>query len=166
MRLRRAPVLLCSALVAAAACRTAGSVGMQPVRQPDGSRLIGYELIHRARATNAWDLLREVGTNLRFSETPLGQPAAVRTTRGKSSVYLRDADIPLLIVDGVRMFDPLYLREIPTSILVSIQLLSGIDGSTRYGLNSGAGVIIVTTRVPEDPYDEDEAEAGDGGSGR
>ena len=155
MRLRGAGLVLYPLLLSAAVsgCRT-GGMGMQPVRQPDGSRLISTELILRARATNAWDLLREVGTNYRFSETPLGQPAALRTTRGKSSVYLREADIPLLIVDGVRMADPLYLREIPTTILSSIRLLSGIDGATRYGLNSGAGVIIVTTRVPEAPFEE------------
>lgn len=158
MRLRGAGALLCT-LAAVAACHSPTVVSLSPVRQPDGSRLISYDQIHRARATNAWDLLREVGTNMRFAESPMGQPVSLRTTRGRSSLVLREADVPLLIVDGVRMTDPFYLRDIPTSILSSIRLLSGIDGATYYGLNAGAGVIVVTTRVPVDPDEEDDPEA-------
>ena len=154
MRLRGARILLCT-LVAGAGCHPPTVVSLQPVRQADGSRLISYDQIHRARATNAWDLLREVGTNMRFGESPMGQPVSLRTTRGRSSLVLREADVPVLIVDGVRMTDPFYLREIPTNILASIRLLSGIDGATYYGLNAGAGVIIVTTRIPFDPEEED-----------
>ena len=154
MRLRGRGVLLCT-LVASAACHANGALSLQPVRQPDGSRLISYDQIHRARATNAWDLLREVGTNMRFSETPIGQPVALRTTRGRSSLVLREADVPLLVVDGVRMTDPFYLRDIPTNILASIRLLNGIDGATYYGLNAGAGVIIVTTRIPVERQNQD-----------
>ncbi len=149
MRMRRVVALLAPMVVAAAlgGCRTAG-MPMYPIRQYDGSQLITAEIIAQARSTNAWDLLREVGTQFRFGETPMGAPASLRTRRGRSSLVLREADIPVLIVDGVRMSDPFYLREIPTNILWSIRLLSGIDGATRYGLNAGAGVIIVTTQVP------------------
>jgi hypothetical protein len=45
------------------------------------------------------------------------------------------------------MSDARYLRELPTSTVLSIQLLNGIDGTTYYGLNAGAGVILVTTKI-------------------
>jgi hypothetical protein len=49
------------------------------------------------------------------------------------------------------MTDPLYLRDIPTSTLLSIRMLNGIDGATYYGTNAGAGVILVSTRLGETP---------------
>jgi hypothetical protein len=120
-----------------------------PLRQPDGTRLITLDMIQQAHASNAWDLLVEMGTAYRISNTQLGGAQSIRNSRGKSSIFLREADTPLLILDGVRMSDPLYLRNIPTSTLLSIRMLNGIDGATYYGTNAGAGVIIVSTRLGE-----------------
>jgi hypothetical protein len=108
-------------------------------------------MIQQAHATNAWDLLVEMGTGYRIADTQLGGAKSIRNSRGKSSIVLREADIPLLVVDGVRMTDPLYLRDIPTSTLLSIRMLNGIDGATYYGTNAGAGVILVSTRLGETP---------------
>lgn len=81
-----------------------------------------------------------------MSETRSGAPGRVRK-RGDSSIYLNNT--PLLVVDEVRMNDLAYLREIPVTAIHTLQVISGTQGTTRYGTGSGNGVIIVTTRVPE-----------------
>lgn len=134
-------------LAVAGAC--AGRAARAPLRQPDGTRLITLDMIQQAHASNAWDLLVEMGTGYRIADTQLGGAKSIRNSRGKSSILLREADTPLLVLDGVRMTDPLYLRNIPTSTLLSIRMLNGIDGATYYGTNAGAGVIIVSTRLGE-----------------
>ena len=135
-----------------AACSVSGACAGRaraPLRQPDGTRLITLDMIQQAHSSNAWDLLVEMGTAYRISNTQLGGAQSIRNSRGKSSILLREADTPLLVLDGVRMSDPLYLRNIPTSTLLSIRMLNGIDGATYYGTNAGAGVIIVSTRLGE-----------------
>lgn len=140
--------------IVAASVLVWGCVGRSaraPLRQPDGTRLITLDMIQQAHAANAWDLLTEMGAGYRLADTQLGGAKSIRSSRGKSSIYLREADIPLLVVDGVRMTDPLYLRDIPTTTLLSIRMLNGIDGATYYGTNAGAGVIVVSTRLGETP---------------
>ena len=144
-----AALSLLAACVLAAAC--VGHAARPSLRQADGTRLITLDMIQQAHATNAWDLLVEMGTGYRIADTQLGGAKSIRNSRGKSSIVLREADTPLLVVDGVRMTDPLYLRDIPTSTLLSIRMLNGIDGATYYGTNAGAGVILVSTRLGETP---------------
>jgi hypothetical protein len=135
------------ALVAlCAACHRTGPA-LQPLRMPDGSRWITPDLIARATSSNAWDLLRECGAGYHIDETPDGRAVRLGSRRGRSSLLLKEGDMLLLVVDGVRMSDARFLREIPTSTVLSIQLLNGIDGTTYYGLNAGAGVILVTTKI-------------------
>jgi hypothetical protein len=129
-----------------AACHRSGPA-IQPLRMADGSRWITPDIIARATSTNAWDLLRECGAGYHVDETPDGRAVRLGTRRGRSSLLLREGDMLLLVVDGVRMTDARYLRDIPTSMVLSIQLLNGIDGTTYYGLNAGAGVILVTTKI-------------------
>ena len=129
-----------------AACHRAGPP-LQPMRMADGSRWITPDIIAHATSTNAWDLLRECGAGYRVEESPDGRAVRLATRRGRSSLLLKEGDMLLLVVDGVRMSDARYLRDIPTNTILSIQLLNGIDGTTYYGLNAGAGVILVTTKI-------------------
>jgi hypothetical protein len=128
------------------ACHRAGPA-LQPLRMSDGSRWITPDIIAHATSTNAWDLLRECGAGYHIDETPDGRAVRMESRRGRSSLLLKEGDMLLLVVDGVRMSDARYLRDIPTSTVLSIQLLNGIDGTTYYGLNAGAGVILVTTKI-------------------
>ena len=134
------------------ACHGANT-SLQPRRMGDGSRWITPDIIARATSTNAWDLLRECGAGYNIDETADGRAVRMGTRRGRSSLFLKEGDMLLLVVDGVRMSDARYLRELPTSTVLSIQLLNGIDGTTYFGLNAGAGVILVTTKIhePEPP---------------
>ena len=129
-----------------AACHRTGPA-LQPLRMSDGSRWITPEIISHATSSNAWDLLRECGAGYHIDETADGRAVRLGSRRGRSSLLLKEGDMLLLVVDGIRMPDARYLRELPTSAVLSIQLLNGIDGTTYYGLNAGAGVILVTTKI-------------------
>jgi outer membrane cobalamin receptor len=131
-----------------AACHGA-TTGLQPLRMGDGSRWITPDIIARATSTNAWDLLRECGAGYHIDETSDGRAVRIGSRRGRSSLLLKEGDMLLLVIDGVRMSDARYLRELPTSTVLSIQLLNGIDGTTYFGSNAGAGVILVTTKIRE-----------------
>jgi hypothetical protein len=132
-----------------AACHPSAP-GLTPVHMNDGSRWLTPDLIAHASSTNAWDLLRECNTGYRLVESANGNAVKLTTRRGRSSFLLADADRIVVVVDGMRINDARYLRQIPTSTVLTIQMLSGIDGTTYFGTNAGAGVILVTTRIPRD----------------
>ena len=131
-----------------AACHN-GTPPLAPIHMNDGSRWITPDIIAHASSTNAWDLLRECNTGYRLVETSAGAAVKLTTRRGRSSFLLQGGDLILVVLDGVRLNDARYLRDIPTSTILSVQMLNGIDGTTLYGTNAGAGVILVTTRIPQ-----------------
>lgn len=135
-------------LGAAAACHPAPlAEGPTPNAGPGATRVLTAEMIRRYQSTNVWDLLRECNSGFRLTESGAGLPLALQSTRGPSSLVLRDSDVPVVILDGVRLTDPFVLRDLATSAVKSIRFLNGIDGTTFYGTNSGAGVIVVNTRL-------------------
>ncbi len=67
------------------------------------------------------------------------------TRRGPASIYLDDQ--VRLMVDNVRVYDVQVLDQIPASDIVTIEVLSGLDATTRYGGASTAGLIIIHTRT-------------------
>lgn len=115
-----------------------------------GRRLISADDIARSSATNVWDLLRERVHDYDYREDRNGLPLTIKTRRGASSVYLVDAGSPILIIDGARIDDYRYLREIPTNSVDRIELLSGISGTATQGTNAGAGVIYIHTKSASD----------------
>src|SRR2546430_17537177 len=64
--------------------------------------------------------------------------------RGPASIYLDDQ--VRLMVDNVRVYDVQLLDQIPASDIVTIEVLSGLDATTRYGGGSPAGLIIIPTK--------------------
>ena len=107
--------------------------------------VISSDDIARSSSTNAWDLLRDRARQYEFSEDQYGRPRAVRTRRGRSTISVASADVPLIIVDGARLTDLGYLRDLSTSSIQSVELLSGIGGTVSQGTNAGAGVIYIHT---------------------
>jgi hypothetical protein len=55
-------------------------------------------------------------------------------------------ETPLVYMDGARLGELGQLRNIPTTIILSIQLISASDATTRWGTGHPAGVIEVRTR--------------------
>jgi hypothetical protein len=107
--------------------------------------VISSDEIARSASTNAWDLLRNRARQYEFTEDQYGRPRAVRTRRGRSTINVASADVPLIIVDGARITDLSVLRDMPAASIQSVELLSGIGGTASQGTNAAAGVIYIHT---------------------
>ena len=110
---------------------------------PEGSRIITEVVITRSGARTAWDALQRTVPFFAFRENANGGPSRV-DHRGRSSIVLRDQ--PMILVDGVELTDFSVLGVMPAADLYQIEVLSGIDATTRYGTNATKGVIRITTR--------------------
>lgn len=119
------------------------------VPSPDSAQgvLITRSEIRDSGARDAWEAIRKNVNHLRFREDADGDPVWVGASRG--SLSLRDSDTPiLLVVDGALMQNSGYLRQIPAKSVSYIQVLSGSQGTARYGMAAGNGVVIVRTQSP------------------
>jgi outer membrane cobalamin receptor len=115
----------------------------EPVRD-DGTRiLISQRQIERCGALNAWEALKRLAPQFRYSERRNGEPTQLER-RGRSSILLNDA--PRLFLDGVEVVDFRSLAQIPASTILSIEILTGIEGTTYYGSNAVSGVILIRTK--------------------
>jgi outer membrane cobalamin receptor len=120
-----------------------------PPPTPEG-RLITADEIARAHVSDAWELLQRAGAFIQ-QERADGMPARLQSRRGPTSIMLKDADAPVIVVDGVRIGDLEMLRHISADAISRVRILNGHDGTTYYGTNAGAGVIIIETkRGPHD----------------
>ncbi len=105
--------------------------------------LITEERIARSGALNAWEALKRLAPQFRYSERRDGRPTGLER-RGRSSILLDDA--PRVFVDGADVVDFRSLTQIPASTILSIEILSGIEGTTYYGSNAVSGVILIRTK--------------------
>ena len=102
--------------------------------------------VARTGATTVWEALDRLVRYAVFSETSRGKPDRIRK-RGASTFALRE-DM-LIVLDGVKVLDITSLGEMPAGVITRIQVLSGLDGTTRYGTGATDGVIIISTRAPK-----------------
>jgi outer membrane cobalamin receptor len=107
--------------------------------------VISAEEISRSSSTNAWDLLRKRARQYDFSEDQYGRPVEVHIRRGRSTIAVANADTPIIIVDGARVIDVGFLRDLSAESIESVELLSGINGTVAQGTNAAAGVIYIHT---------------------
>jgi hypothetical protein len=120
-----------------------------PPLRTDGARVFTANDIAEMRVATAWDVVERTGfVNLR--ESTYGDSATMSTRRGKSSILLSSADVPLLLVNGVRQDDPRMLRQIAARSIEELRLVSGIQATIQQGTNSGAGMIAITTKSAPD----------------
>jgi len=110
---------------------------------PSSSSLVTQETIAASGAKTAWDALKRTVPYVRLRESK-GRPARM-TRRGPASIYLDDQ--VRLMLDNARVYDVQVLDQIPASDIVTIEVLSGLDATTRYGGASTAGIIIIHTRT-------------------
>lgn len=155
---RRFPIgvrVATSALAAAASLLACAE--LPPQRAPSPSRaqgvLITRDDIERSGARDAWEAIRKNVNHLRFTEDADGDPTWVGANRGSPS--LNAPDEILLVVDGALMGNSAYLRRIPAATVTYIQILSGSQGTARYGLAAGNGVVVVRTQSPQRGITED-----------
>jgi len=108
---------------------------------------IDEEHIQRSGGSTAWDVLKREASLMTFQDDRNGRPARLGR-RGRASILLEDS--PLVFVDGVRMTDFRVLADLPASTLLDIWVLNGIDGTTYYGTDAVAGVVVVRTKKGTD----------------
>src|SRR5260370_34821894 len=114
-----------------------------PSAGPDGDRiLITEEKITHSGALNAWEVLKRLAPQFRYSERR-GQPTNL-SRRGRSGIPLPDA--PRVFLDGADVVDFRSLTQIPASTIFSIEILSGIEGTTYYGSTRLGGVTLRPTK--------------------
>ncbi|HEV2672549.1 MAG TPA: TonB-dependent receptor plug domain-containing protein [Gemmatimonadales bacterium] len=113
--------------------------------QGDTDRIvITEEMIVKSGGQNAWEVLRREAPQITFSENRNGQATAM-SRRGRTSFVLNDS--PMVIIDGVRNQDIKALQSLPASVLMSIEVLTGIEGTTYYGTDAVGGVIVIKTKT-------------------
>src|SRR5260370_17895465 len=113
-----------------------------PSAGPDGDRiLITEEKITHSGALNAWEVLKRLAPQFRYSERR-GQPTNLER-RGRSSILLSDA--PRVFLDGADVVDFRSLTQVPASTIFSIEILSGTEGTPYSGSNAVRGVFLVLT---------------------
>jgi outer membrane cobalamin receptor len=143
------PVAVASllAVVLLSACKS-----MHPgplVGHNDGDRIvITEEMIARSGGQTAWEVLRREAPQIAYLENRSGQATSMQR-RGASSINLNDS--PMLFIDGVRIQEIRTLQQLPASVLLSIEVLTGTEGTTYYGTDAVGGVIVVKTKNGQTP---------------
>ena len=132
--------LLGLGFVSAAGCGGARA-GIEDTNAPSGGKVITADAIAKSGAKTAWEAVRLTVPNVHLRERR-GRAAGIER-RGQASIYLDDQ--VRIILDNVRIYDVQLLQQIAAGDILTIELLSGLDATTRYGASSTAGAIVITT---------------------
>lgn len=100
---------------------------------PQNRNLITVDEIASSNAGNAYEVIERL------------RPAFLRT-RGAQSFGNAPPPSPLVYLDGMRYGPLASLTQIPAMGVVSIQYLSALDASQRFGLGNEGGAILVVTK--------------------
>lgn len=68
------------------------------------------------------------------------------STRGAQSIQDPNPPLPIVYLDGARLGLPNSLAMISAASVATIEYLSSIDASARYGMGHQGGAILVTSR--------------------
>lgn len=136
--------LLVASILAASGCHVPITTGEQ--LNAVGTDRITNTDIEKSAATNVWDLLRARAYKYEFREDRNGVPYSIKTRHGRTSVALADGDTPIVLVDGARLTDFRFLRQMTCDSIDMIEMLNGITGTVAQGTNASAGVIAIHTK--------------------
>jgi len=132
-------------VVAAGGCRpmpAASGAAASPPLMGRGT-VITEDEIARMAVRTAWDVVRMRAPHLTSGLDDAGQPTRIRIQAERS---VNSDETPLLVVDGVRVGDILYLRDLSASEVRSIRILDSEAAMPLYGLAAGSGAIVVETK--------------------
>jgi hypothetical protein len=111
------------------------------------------EIENASRTSNhLGDILRQTVPGLRVRDTSLPGARVCIEFRGRRSVrFATSCQTPMVILDGVRMYDPpsLYSTLDPSSI-ERIEVIPPAEAGLLYGSESAFGVITIETKVWRD----------------
>ena len=141
--LRRCAVIAPAFLLAVVnSCKTFHPAAVVPANGSDRI-MITEDMITKSGGQTAWEVLRREVPQISFGENRNGQATGIER-RGRSSILLKDP--PMLFVDGVRIQEMTMLQQLPASTVLSIEVLTGSEGTTYYGTDAVGGVILVKTK--------------------
>lgn len=142
----RATVLIAGLLLTPLGCASTAGNRMSGNSSSGSGDLVVVGLdAQAAQFASVWELLRNRFPRYTYVEDRFGRAMYIQGHRGRSSISLAAADNPLVIVDGARLLAVDVLQQLPVQGVESIELLSGLTGTTRQGTNAGAGVIAIHT---------------------
>ena len=124
----RTLAIITAALISTAACATNSHR-----IAPSNRNLITAEEIASSNASTAYDAVERL------------RPTFLRT-RGAQSLQNPTPVAPLVYLDGMRYGPVAALAQIPALGIVSIQYLTALDASQRFGLGNEGGAILVSTK--------------------
>jgi outer membrane cobalamin receptor len=141
--LRRCAVIVPAFLLAVvSSCKTFHPAAVVPANSSDRI-LITEAMIAKSGGQTAWEVLRREVPQMSYGENRNGQATGMER-RGRSSILLKDP--PMLFIDGVRIQEMTTLQQLPASTVLSIEVLTGSEGTTYYGTDAVGGVILVRTK--------------------
>lgn len=142
---------LCIPLVAAMSLGACAARSLDDASETDSprGRMITAAEIQKTGASTAWEALKFTVRSHYFREYR-GQPVRVSSNRGQGSLTLIEE--PQVYIDGARVGEITVLRYIPAHIIDNIRILGSADGTTYYGTNAAAGVILIETGMGLDPF--------------
>jgi outer membrane receptor for ferrienterochelin and colicin len=142
MRYARVSILVVAAVGLASACTTSATASRKS--QPGTGRVITADVVQRWNVADAYEALERVGGYT--VQEGRGGAARISQRRGQNSI-VNGSGAPVLVLDGIRDVNPNVLRQIRSSSILSIEILSGADATIRYGTGAASGAIIFTTRA-------------------
>ena len=114
-----------------------------------GGVMITREQIQRSRANTALEALERAHTHLVIQRTRQGGGGQI-THRGRDSI-VQDGDV-LVVVDGTPTMEAArVLHNIDAQHIAFMKVLSAREGTPRYGMLAGNGVVYVRTLAYELP---------------
>lgn len=122
---------------------------LRPPLAPDGSLVYTATDIAKMQVSTAWDVVRWSG-EMDMSEATNGSAATIRNREGHSSLLLASADMPLLIIDGVRENDPMLLQRIAAADIKRLTITDGLHSAIKEGTGSTGGVINIVMKNGRD----------------
>ncbi len=99
--------------------------------------------IARMSVQTAWDVVRMRAPRLTFGLDATGRPTRIRVQETRSAMA---DETPLLVVDGMRVADIMYLSQIPAFDVYAIHILDAEAAEPLYGLPAAGGAIVVETK--------------------
>jgi hypothetical protein len=124
-------------------CRPVPGARVTPASTAGREIRITEEEIVRMSVPTAWDVVRLRAPRFNYGRDSGGQPARVMIQSQRS---IAADETPLLVVDGMRLADIGYLRQIPASQVRSIRILDSEAAEPLYGLAAAGGAIIVESK--------------------
>lgn len=101
----------------------------------------------RARSRDLGDLLHNQHIPGVIVKRGFGGEVCVEFLTGQVRMFKRTCEPVMVILDGVRMGTARDLFAMPATVIEHMRLFRPVEAGTLFGLGSGAGVLVITTKA-------------------